>query len=215
MASKKLAVLAALTVAGLGSTAHAQTTDRWFAHLGPALVAPDESASMTAGGSPVAGANVSIDSRWTVAGELGYYVTPNIAVAVAAGFPPTFKVDTAGTLAGLGTAGKMIGGPAGLLVQYHFNREGRIQPYVGAGASFLVVFGTDDGVLTNLKAKSAVGTALQAGADVMVNDRLGLFIDVKKAWVSTTATGMLGPAPVRAKVNVDPLVTNFGVTYHF
>jgi outer membrane protein W len=25
----------------------------------------------------------------------------------------------------------------------------------------------------------------------------------------------MGPAPVRAKVNVDPIVTNFGVTYHF
>jgi outer membrane protein len=178
-------------------------------------VAPDEDATMTAGGGPVPGANVSIGSEWTVAGEVGYFVTPNIAIAVAAGFPPTFKVKASGTLAGLGEAGKMTGGPAGLLVQYHFNPKGRIQPYVGAGAAFLIVFDTEDGVMTELKAKSAVGTAIQAGADIMVSDRVGVFVDVKKAWVGTIATGWLGPAPVRAKVNVDPLVTNFGVTYKF
>jgi outer membrane protein len=214
MASKKLAALAALAVAALGSTAHAQET-KWFVHGGPALVSPHEKAKITAGGSPLAGGDVSIPSRWTVEGELGYFVTPNIAVAVAAGAPPTFDVNMAGSLAGLGKAGTMTGGPAGLLVQYHFNRTGRIQPYVGAGASFLVVFDTDDGLMTNLKAKSAVGTALQVGADVMINDRVGVFLDVKKAWVGTIATGTMGPAPVRAKVNVDPIVTNFGVTYHF
>jgi outer membrane protein len=215
MSSKNIAALAALAVVALATSAHAENADRWFVHAGPALVAPDEDATMTAGGGPVPGANVEIDSRWTVEGELGYFVTPNIAIALAAGFPPTFKVKAAGTLAGLGEAGEMTGGPAGLLVQYHFNRQGRIQPYVGAGAAFLIVFDTKDGVMTDLKAKSAVGTALQAGADVMINDRLGVFVDVKKAWVGTIATGWLGPAPVRAKVNVDPLVTNFGVTYHF
>ena len=100
-------------------------------------------------------------------------------------------------------------------MQYHFNRGGMVQPYVGAGASFLVVFDTKDGVMQNLKAKSSVGTALQAGADVMFNDRWGGFVDVKKAYVSTVAKGTLGGAPVRADVKVDPIVTNVGLTYRF
>jgi outer membrane protein len=215
MTSMKLAIGAALGALAIAAPAQAQEASRWFVHLGPALVSPDESATMTAGGQPLPGANVSIDSRWTVEGEIGYFITPNIAVAVAAGFPPTFKVETAGTLAGMGTAGEMTGGPAGVMLQYHFNRQGRIQPYIGGGASFLVVFGTKDGVMTNLKAKSAIGTALQAGVDVMFDDRLGMFVDVKKAWVGTVATGSMGPAPVRAKVNVDPIVTNVGLTYRF
>lgn len=215
MPAIKQAALAALAVAAIATTSHAQPTDQWFVHAGPALVAPDESATMSAGGQAIPGANVSIDSRWTFEGEIGRYLTRNVAIAVAAGYPPTFTVKTAGSLTGLGTAGTMTGGPAGILLQYHFNREGRIQPYVGAGASFLVVFGTDDGVMTNLKAKSAVGTALQVGSDFMLNDHWGAFIDVKKAWVGTLATGSMGPNPVRAKVHVDPLVTNMGVTYHF
>ena len=46
-----------------------------------------------------------------------------------------------------------------------------------------------------MKANSAVGTALQAGANFMVSDRWGGFVDVKKAFVSTTAFGMSVGAP--------------------
>jgi outer membrane protein len=215
MYSIKAAAIAAVLGMAIVAPAHAETTDRWFVHAGPAFVHPVEKTSMQAGGAGVPGADVSIKGRWTVEGELGYYVTPNVAVAFAAGVPPNFKVQAAGSLAGLGTAGKITGGPAGLMLQYHFNRDGRIQPYVGAGASFLVVFATKDAVLTNVSARSSVGTALQAGADFMFDDHLGAFIDVKKAYVGTVAKGFLGAAPVRAKVLLDPVVANMGVTYHF
>lgn len=216
MRSIQVAVLAAIASATVATAASAQdASSRWIVHAGPAYVDPDESALMTAGGAALPGANVSIKGRWTVEGELTYLVTPHIGVAVAAGAPPTFDIMTAGTLAGMGKAGEMTGGPAGLLLQYHFNPEGKFQPYVGAGASFLVVFDTKDGVLTNVKAKSAVGTALQVGANLMFTDRVGGFVDVKKAFVDTTATGFLGPAPVRAKVQVDPLVYNAGVAWRF
>jgi outer membrane protein len=205
----------ALSFAAAAPAAHAETPSRWFVHAGPAVVMPAESAEMSAGGMPVPGANVSIDPRWTVEGEVGRYITNNIAIALAAGYPPTFQVNAAGTIAALGEAGKMTGGPAGLMVQYHFNREGRIQPYVGAGLSFLIVFSTKDGAMNHLRAGSAVGEAVQVGADFMVNDHWGAFVDLKKAWVGTVAKGELGPMPIRAKVKVNPLVPNFGVTYHF
>lgn len=213
--STPIALVAATLLAAAASGAQAQEASRWFVHFGPAQVAPHEKATMTAGGSPVPGADVSIANRWTAEGEVGYFLTKNVAIAAAGGFPPKFTVVAAGTLSGLGAAGKMTGGPAGLLAQYHFNPEGKVQPYVGAGASFLVVFDTEDGALQNLKARSAVGTALQVGSNFMVNDRWGAFIDVKKAFVKTVAKGTLGGAPVRAEVKVDPIVTNFGVAYRF
>ena len=83
------------------------------------------------------------------------------------------------------------------------------------GAAFLIVFDTKDGSLNNLKAKSAVGPAIQAGSNFMINDKYGAFIDVKKAWVGTVATATLGPMPVVAKVKVDPIVVNAGLTYRF
>jgi outer membrane protein len=205
----------ALVVAGAASAAHAEDATKWFVHAGPALVAPDESAKVYAAGSLVPGGSVSIASRWTFSGELGRFLTPNVAVAVAGGIPPVFKIDGAGSLAAVGTAGKVLGGPSGVFVQYHANRSGMIQPYVGVGAAVLVVFSSKDRAATNLHVDSAIGPAIQAGADVMLNGRWGIFGDVKKGWVKTTATGFLGPAPVRARITVDPLVTNFGVSYQF
>ena len=215
MASMKIAATAALAAASLAGAANAQEASRWFVHVGPAFVEPDESADMTAGGAPVPGASVSIDGEWTAEVEVGYFLTPNVAIAAAGGFPPKFNVMASGSLAALGKAGSMTGGPAGVMAQYHFNPEGRVQPYVGAGASFLIVFDTEDGALSDLKADSAVGTLLQGGANFMVNERWGGFVDVKKAWVGTVAKANLGPTPVRAKVKVDPLVVNAGLTYRF
>jgi outer membrane protein len=215
MTSMKSAALAALIFTAAGAQAHAQDASRWTVHLGPAVVSPQESASVRAGGALVPGGDVSIAGRWTVEGELQYAVSRNFSLALAAGYPPTFTVMGAGNLAALGEAGKMTGGPAALLAQWHFNRNGRIQPYVGAGASFLIVFATRDGALSNLKARDAVGTALQAGVDVMVDKHWGLYADLKKAWVGTTATGNLGPIPAASKVAIDPLVPSFGATYRF
>lgn len=215
MATKTFAALAALALASVAGAANAQEASRWFVHVGPAYVEPSESAKVTLAGNPVPGGDVSIDGRWTVAGEVGYFVRPHLAIALAAGAPPTFTVNAAGSIAALGKAGEMTGGPAGLMAQYHFNETGRVDPYVGAGAAFLIVFDTKDGSLNDLKAKSAVGPAIQAGANFMVNDKYGAFIDVKKAWVGTVATATLGPMPVVAKVKIDPVVLNAGLTYRF
>jgi outer membrane protein len=69
--------------------------------------------------------------------------------------------------------------------------------------------------MNELKVKNTVGIAFQAGADIMVNRHWGVFVDVKKALLRTTATGYLGPAPVKADVKLDPLVLSGGVTYRF
>lgn len=211
-----LKIAAAAAVLGLAATsAHAQDASRWTVHIGAADVAPQESAKVSAGGAVVPGGNVSMGDEWTAQVELGYALTRNLSIAVATGYPPTFTVKGAGSLASLGVAGKMTGGPSAVMAQWHFNRTGRIQPYVGAGAAFLIVFGTKDGALSHLKADNAVGTAVQAGVDAMIDKHWGVFLDVKKAFISTTATGSLGPAPVVAKVDLDPIVPSFGVTYRF
>ena len=211
----KTVACAAVALGMMTATAHAEDASRWFVHVGPAYVDPIEHGTVSLGGAVVPGGDVAISGRWTVEGEVGYFVTRNIAIAAAAGFPPTFKVDAAGSLAGLGTAGKVTGGPMGVMVQYHANRGGRIQPYLGVGAAFLVVMNTKDGLLSNFTSSSDVGPAIGGGVDLMLNDKWGLFVDAKKAWVSTKSTGNLGPNPVVANVDVDPMVYNAGLAYHF
>ena len=72
-------------------------------------------------------------------------------------------------------------------VQYHPLRSGRIRPYIGAGASYMLVFGTKDGAFQDLRVDDDLGLAFEAGSDFMVTDSFGIFADVKKA--------MLRPCP--------------------
>ena len=214
MTSFKIAACAAAVAFAGVSAAHAEDNSKWIVHVGPAYVDPHESGTVYAGGALYPGAGVSLAGKWTVEGQVDYFFTKHVAVAAAFGYPPTFAVVGAGSLAGV-SAGKITGGPAGVFLEYHPLRTGRIQPYAGAGAAFLLVFGTKDGALTNLTAKSAAGPAIGAGADIMISDKWGIFIDAKKAWVGTIAKGNLGPTPVKADVRIDPMVYNAGVSFHF
>lgn len=209
--------LAGVAALGLAGAARAQDADasRWFVHVGPADVILQPKVSLTAGGQAVPGAAVTIPSQWTVEGEIGYFLTKDIAVAFAGGYPPTLTFNGSGSLAALGKAGQAVAGPAAVNLSYHFNRGGTIQPYVGAGMAFMIVWSTKDAALTNVKVDDAVGPEVQAGADLMIDKHWGAFVDYKRAWLQTTATGMLGPAPVSSKIDLNPTVVNAGVTYRF
>jgi len=196
-------------------TSIAEPLPKWFFHLGPGGIFLSESAKIRSPLGPVAGSDVSIDPQASAIFELGYFVTPEIGVSFTGGLPPLIKIQGAGTIAGLGTLGKAVYGPTALTVQYHFRNFGSFQPYIGAGLSYMHIFSTKDGALTNLKINHTIGPALQVGADFMINEKWGAFVDVKKAFLRTKATGMLGATPIRAWTTVDPLVVHSGITYRF
>jgi outer membrane protein len=131
------------------------------------------------------------------------------------GLPPSVKVEAGGTMKGIGRLGETTYGPMALTAPYHFTGLGRLQPYVGVGAAFMYVFDEKDGLMGQLNLDHTMGIAFQVGADYMITDHWGVFVDVKKAILRTEATGTFGPAPVRADVKLDPLVLHTGVTFRF
>lgn len=207
--------LSAVVALGATATSAAAQDGAWFVHVGPGQLAPDESAVIEAGGGTIPGGDVSIDSSITAAVEIGRFFTPNIAVSFTGGLPPKEDVNGAGTLAGAGKLGELQYGPGAVTAQYHFNRDGRFQPYVGAGFAMMVVFKDDDGAATDLEVENAVGPALQVGADLMFSERFGIFFDYKKAFFDTEATGNLGPVPFTADIQVDPAFLHGGLTVRF
>lgn len=187
----------------------------WFLHLGPVGVFHDESADVRVGGALVAGGDVSIDDDYTLGIEVGYFFTPNFALGFTGGFPPEAVINGAGSLAGTGRIGSAIYGPAILTAQYHVTQFGAFQPYIGAGPAYLIIFDTDDGAVSNFDVDNNFGLALQAGFDVMMGDRWGVFFDVKKLFLGTEARGTIGGAPVRADVTLDPLLVHAGLSVRF
>jgi outer membrane protein len=187
----------------------------WYLHVGPGGLLYHESATIKAFGTTIPGANISQNWSPTVMLEVGYYLTPNWAISLTGGYPPTVKVNGAGTIAGLGKLGEATYGPMALTAHYHFDNWGRFRPYIGAGPAYMIVFGTKDAALTNVKVENSWGFVGQIGVDYMINQHWGWFFDVKQAYLRTNASGNLGVLPITARVKLDPTVLHTGLVYRF
>lgn len=212
----------AASLLGLSSTAGTAGDHPWslsdapfFLHLGASAVPYDESATIAMDGTTIPGANVSFDPSYTAALEFGWYFTPNFAIALSSGYPPTVSAMGAGTIAAYGSLGKVTGGMIELNGQYHFTNFGNFQPYVGAGPTYFHVFNTQDGALSSFAVDDAFGFNLQIGADWMITKNFGLFVDVKKIFISTSARGFAGPSTLTSDVRLDPTIISAGLTLRY
>jgi outer membrane protein len=114
----------------------------------------------------------------------------------------------------LGALGGVNVLPPTLLLQYHFNHQGKIRPYVGAGLNYTYFYndGLKAGGQSIAVSHSSFGPALQAGVDVQITKTLFVNADIKKIWMRTDAT--LGGAPI-GTLRIDPLVVGLGVGMKF
>ncbi len=206
----------------------------FFVHVGALGVFKEIDAESTGGGffnflptPPLAGVsgligNVVSRPDYTLGLEAGYFITPNIAVALSAGVPPIAHLKTTGLsltpFLGTNLLGSVRYGPAMLLAQYHFTNFGAFQPYVGAGAAYVINFGNiNDGILTNLGIDQNFGFVMQAGADYMLTQNWGVYVDIKKLIYSTVLNGDLLNLniPIRANVQLDPWAAGAGITFKY
>jgi outer membrane protein len=193
----------------------APAAQSWFAHLGFMAAPYDEKSTITVDGVTDPTADIGLAPSYTLSTEAGYFLTPNIALAISSGYPPTESAEGAGSISGLGTLGKVTGGMTDFNVQYHFTNFGAFQPYVGAGPTYFAVFDTQDGAMTDFKVRPSWGANLQIGADWMLTKNLGVFADVKKVFISTTSTGSLGGVPVNTDVQLNPTLFSVGLTLRY
>ncbi len=175
------------------------------------LVLADE-IDLTVGGAPFAGAGLSTFEHQTVSAQFAYFFTDTFAVNATLGFPPTISIYGAGTIGALPMLGKATYGPTALTLQWHPVSTGRVRPYVGVGASYMIVFGTQDGAFTDLEVQNDFGFAFEAGVDFPLDDRFSLFLDAKKALLRPVATGSFIGAPVVGQTRLDPWALTGGVS---
>ncbi|MDB5667474.1 MAG: hypothetical protein JWL74_424 [Alphaproteobacteria bacterium] len=188
---------------------------RWAIRAGLTSLRLADKIDLSVGGAPFPGAGLSTFEHATPTVQIGYFLTDNIALNATLGIPPTVAVYGGGTIGALPQLGEVTYGPTALTVQFHPIRHGRIRPYVGAGISYMIVFGTEDGAFENLEVGNDFGFAFEAGTDFMITDRWGLFVDVKHALLRPTTTGTFMGAPVVGQTRLDPWAFSGGVTFRF
>lgn len=172
------------------------------------------------------GAELRVDSNTIPELDFSYYITKNIAAELILALGSKHDVSISGLAAGAAVTNKNLGEvnllPPTLTLQWHFNPDQMIDPYVGAGVTYARAM--DNG----LSAQSAVGglpiridrnnwgAALQAGVDVNLENRWLVNFDVKKIFIDTdvklngAAAGL--PAGYRKidNLDIDPWVISVG-----
>jgi outer membrane protein len=183
--------------------------------FGGAGVLFNSSGKLRLAGQPLPGADLKLSNNATAIFEGEYYFHRNISLSLTVGVPPTLSATGQGTLAPLGKLGSIEYGPGAVLAKYHFDGFGRFQPYLGVGATRMLIFDNTDGAITRLKVHPAWGGAVQGGADYMLTPRWGVFASVSHLFLRTHGEGSFNGLPVSAKIALDPNVVMGGLTFRY
>ena len=99
--------------------------------------------------------------------------------------------------------------PPTISLQYHFNPDGRVRPYVGLGVNYTLLFDEEPDALS---VDNSFGPAAQLGLDYSLNDKW--FVNVSACYIDIDADARLGTASI-GTVEVDPIVYGLHVGYRF
>ncbi|MGF6756194.1 OmpW/AlkL family protein [Paraburkholderia sp. GAS42] len=152
--------------------------------------------------------NVDVNNATVPELDFTYMIRDNIGVELILG---TSRHQLTSNLGGLGGVNVL---PPTLLLQYHFNHQSTVRPYVGAGLNYTLFYnnGLNAGGQPISISNHSFGPALQAGVDVQVAKNLFINADVKKIWMRTDAS--LGGTSL-GTLHIDPLVVGIGVGMKF
>ncbi len=203
----KLALPLLGLVSALFSMQHALAAETEFKHwqvrAGASLIVPTSDSGTIANDS----IDVKIGNRVGPTVNLAYFFTPNWSVDVLGGLP--FKHQIKFNDAHAGEAKQL---PPILSLQYHFNPEGQISPFIGVGVNYTKFLEekADNGAKVALS--DSWGPALQVGLDVALNEQWTVGGDIRYAKINTDVRingQKLG------NVDVDPVVYSLNVGYRF
>ena len=201
--TRLLPCLALGALALASAPAPAQSKGDWTLGVGIHQVDPkSDNGKLAAGTLPV---EVEADLKPTLTAE--YFIADNLGLELLASWP--FEHDI--RIAGLGKVGSARQLPPTVSLQYHFNRGGKVAPFLGAGVNYTTFFSEDTtGALagSRLRLDDSWGLAAHAGVDFSLGERDALRIDAR--WIDLDSEVRLDGQKL-GTVHVDPVV--YGVAY--
>jgi outer membrane protein len=198
----------------LPSTCLADEANEWFERFGGLSALYHSSATVSTPEGLIPGATANVGDSTTVILEWGYDPTPHTYIMLMGGYPPDPKINARGSIASLGELGAVTYGPAVLTAGYRIPVPWKVQPYIGAGATYAVILGDHDAAVSHLHVHNNLGYAMQAGVEYPITKRWQVFLDVRELWLSVNAEGSLGAVPINARVKLDPTLISVGFKLH-
>jgi outer membrane protein len=106
------------------------------------------------------------------------------------------------------------------VVQWHFAPHGFIDPYIGAGAAYVLFDDVKDNGLSGLQSinfKDDAGLAVNAGLSIRLGNRFGINVDGKYVPLESNAKAtVLGTGQTsESKVDISPIIVSAGLSMRF
>lgn len=196
----KVRTIAILLTTGLtlasAAALSAQEKGTWLLKVGAHNVDPKSDNGSLAHGA----LDVTVDSNARPSVMLEYFVGDNLGVEVLAAWPFHHEIQLNGH-----DAGSVDHLPPTVSLQYHFNSEGTVSPYLGAGVNYTLFFSEDPAgpiAGTDLELSSSFGLAAHAGLDFRINDKWSAGLDAR--WIDIDTDVSVNGNDV-GTVEIDPL----------
>lgn len=213
---KSLLISAAATTLLFAGAAHAQdftpnAKGDLIVHVRMTQVAPDKDASIVTAAGVASGLKAHVENDVKPTLGFTYFLTDKVAVEAILG---TTQHDIRAQ--GPGTdvlVHKTWVLPPVVTLQYHPLPNARVSPYVGAGLNYMLFYSDKNKNGFTVKVDDGVGYAIQAGVNIKLKNRWLINADVKKVYFDTDAK--INGGALKAKVNLDPLVSSIGISRQF
>lgn len=200
-------ILATLSI----SVSFAEAGDM-FLRLGPALIAPNSDSGVV---RPLGIEGVKVEDGVSLGITFTYMLHKNLGLELLASTPFSHDIKSRGDLAGVvpGTIADTKHLPPTLSLQYYFNSDSKVRPYVGLGLNYTTFF--DSNVKGNLRAlgynkadlEDSLGLSAQLGVDFDLNDGYFLGLTAYYMDINTEATIKgTGLDTLKVDVDIDPWV---------
>ena len=221
----KTATISTLILTGLLSTP-VFADKNWevrvgYGHVGLSDVQKNGN-SLTLGGNPVvpldAGAANNVTLLFDISRRIG---DTKWKGRFFGGIPPQATLKVSKSAAGLPPVGTELGkisyAPAVLSATYDLPKLGKLQPYIGGGINYTIVYNEKDAGLKKLQVSNGVAPVIQVGVDMEVAKGWTVGLDIKKIFLDVDGTGDFGAGgpPVKVDLQVDPLVVMLSVGKSF
>jgi len=226
---KKSLVVLALAAMFSPLVAQAEAGD-WVVRVRATHINPDEDSKlgrMTRQAFPGTaalvsqGAELEVESNTIPELDISYYFTKNIAAELILALGSKHDVNIHKNTGSLGKQdlGEVNVLPPTLTLQWHFNPDQMIDPYVGAGINYTRFMDNGLKLVDTYPIRverNSFGGALQAGVDINLKDGWLLNADIKKLWIDTDVKMNMGGGYRKIdSLDIDPWVVSFGVGKKF
>ncbi len=190
----------------------------WLVRLRALHVSPNDDSGSVSG---IPGSSVGVDPDTTVELDFTYFITRKLGIELILG---TSQHDINGkdSIGGLNKIAKIRTLPPTLTLQYHFQPDARIRPYIGLGVNYTKFYdekatGSLKSALgpTNVDLSSSWGLSGQLGVDIVFKDDWFVNFDAKYIRMDTTATLTSSGVARKVDVDIDPWFIGIGVGHRF